>query len=77
MSRRAILDHYSWADGHCFQHPQKGTLPTATLTTLRPVGGDPVEVRACEVCVVTLEEARARRAAQLNQEYEPGQLGLP
>ncbi|MEU3360713.1 hypothetical protein [Streptomyces albidoflavus] len=52
-------------------------MATTALKTLRPVGGDPVEVRACEACVVKLEAAREERAARLGEEYEPGRLGLP
>ncbi|MFE1125928.1 hypothetical protein ACFW6R_04680 [Streptomyces albidoflavus] len=77
MSRRAILDHYTWASGSCFRHPREGALVTAALKTLHPAGGDPVEVRACEDCVLELEAAREELAARLGKKYEPGRLGLP
>ncbi|MFI8119163.1 hypothetical protein ACIF8Q_07605 [Streptomyces albidoflavus] len=50
---------------------------TAGLKTLHPAGGDPVEVRACEDCVLELEAAREELAARLGEKYEPGRLGLP
>ncbi|MFJ7111832.1 hypothetical protein ACIQW4_01460 [Streptomyces albogriseolus] len=62
MDRLQILALYDWADGACFRHPCKGTVPTAVVGVLHPPAVGEREVRACAECVIALEEERRERA---------------
>jgi hypothetical protein len=59
MDRQQILDLYTWDDGVCFRHPSKGEVATAHVETIRPPAGGIQDVRACEECVLAMEEERA------------------
>lgn len=73
--RQQILDLYNWDDGVCFRHPSRGNVPTAVVGVVRPREGGEREVRACEECVIAIEDARRETAARSGSEYEPGRLG--
>jgi hypothetical protein len=75
MDKQQILDLYDWADGVCFRHPGKGTVPTAVVKELHPEGVGTYEVRACGDCVIALEDIRRESAARAGREYEPGRIG--
>lgn len=74
MDRQQILDLYSWELGVCFRHPGKGQVPTTHVETIRPAGGGMYDVRACEDCVVEMEEQRAGVARRQGRQYQPGAL---
>jgi hypothetical protein len=74
MNRQEILDLYDWDDGVCFRHPGKGEVPTAHVKTVRPAAGGIQDIRACEECVVAMEEGRRRAAARKGVVYRPGEL---
>jgi hypothetical protein len=59
MDRQQILDLYEWQLGTCFRHPCKGEVPTAHIETIRPPAGGIQDIRACEECVLSMEEDRA------------------
>ena len=75
MDPEQILDLYEWADGLCFRHPSKGEVPTATVGVIHPREDGEREVRACEACVLNMEDIRREEAARSGGEYEPGHLG--
>lgn len=75
MDRQQILDLYDWADGVCFRHPGKGTVPTTVVGTLHPPAVGEREVRACTECVIGMEDIRREQAARAGIEYCPGQIG--
>jgi hypothetical protein len=75
MDRQQILDLYEWAPGVCFRHPDKGELPTAVVGTIHPREDGEHEVRACNDCVIGMEDIRREEAARSGSEYEPGHLG--
>jgi hypothetical protein len=75
MDRQQILDLYEWAPGVCFRHPDKGELPTAVVGTIHPREDGEREVRACNDCVIGMEDIRREEAARSGSEYEPGHLG--
>jgi hypothetical protein len=75
MERQQILDLYEWTSGTCFRHPAKGTIPTAVVGVIHPREDGKREVRACEECVLNLEDIRREDAARAGSEYEPGRLG--
>lgn len=60
MNRQQILDLYDWETGVCFRHPAKGPVLTAHIATVRPAAGGLQDLRACEDCVVAMEERRAQ-----------------
>jgi hypothetical protein len=74
MDRKQILDLYQWEPGTCFRHPARGVVATAVVGVIRPEGGER-EVRACEECVLVMEDIRREEAARSGGEYEPGHLG--
>jgi len=76
MDKQQILDLYDWADGVCFRHPGKGTVPTAVVGTLHPPAVGEREVRGCAECVITMEDIRREQAARTGGEYRPGCLGV-
>jgi hypothetical protein len=75
MDRQQILDLYDWEEGVCFRHPAKGAVPTAHVKTIHPRGGADEEVRACEDCVVQMEQERWVAASREGVDYEPGHAG--
>ena len=75
MDRQEILDLYDWAPGACFRHPDRGEVPTTVVKVLHPRDDGRHEVRACEDCVIAIEDARREMAAREGQEYEPGHAG--
>lgn len=75
MNRQQILDLYDWQTGICFRHPAKGEVPTAVVGVVHPRQAGERDVRACEECVITLEDIRREDAARRGSEYEPGHLG--
>lgn len=75
MDRQQILDRYEWRPGTCFRHPSDGQVPTAHVKTIRPRVGPEEEVRACEDCVVQMEQERWVEAGREGVPYEPGHAG--
>lgn len=75
MDRQQILDLYDWDDGFCFRHPGKGIVPTAVVGVIHPSDEGDREVRACEDCVITMEDIRREQAARTGGAYEPGHVG--
>ncbi|WP_409469036.1 hypothetical protein [Streptomyces sp. HC307] len=74
MDRQQILDLYEWDDGVCFRHPSKGEVLTAHVKTIRPPAGGIQDVRACQECVMAMEEERRSVAARRGAPYSPGGL---
>lgn len=64
MDRQQILASHDWEPGVCFRHPAKGEVLTAHVETIRPPGGGIQDIRACEECVVAMEEERQAAAAR-------------
>ena len=75
MDRQQILDLYDWAPGICYRHPDRGRVPTALVKVLHPRDVQDREVRACEDCVIAIEDARRETAARSGDVYEPGHVG--
>lgn len=75
MDREQILDLYEWHPGICFRHPGRGEVPTAVVGVVHPREDGEREVRACEECVVMMEDIRREDAARSGSGYEPGHLG--
>jgi hypothetical protein len=75
MERQQILDLYEWDDGVCFRHPNRGMIPTACVKVLHPRGVGQHEVRACDDCVIGMEDIRREAAARAGSKYEPGHIG--
>jgi hypothetical protein len=75
MERQQILDLYEWDEGLCFRHPERGPIRTACVKVLRPRGAGQHEVRACEDCVIGMEDIRREAAARAGSKYEPGHVG--
>ncbi|MFM9589946.1 hypothetical protein ACKI1J_14505 [Streptomyces scabiei] len=75
MDRQQILDLYRWEPDICFRHPCKGEVMTAPIGSIHPRGGAAREVRACQDCVIAMEDIRRESAARAGGEYAPGQLG--
>lgn len=69
MDRQQILDSRDWEPGICFRHPCKGEVPTAHVETIRPPAGGIQDIRACEECVLAMEEER--EAARLRLAERP------
>lgn len=74
MDRREILALYEWAIGDCFRCARTGVLTTRFCELDTPIG-DCYALRACESCILQLEEERRRYADRHGCEYEPGRLG--
>ncbi|MGW4784256.1 hypothetical protein [Streptomyces sp. NPDC004230] len=73
MDDQQILKLYDWSDaGICFRHPGKGRVPTTPIWTVRPAAGGVRDVRACEECVIAIEDMRRRTAERMGRKYEPG-----
>lgn len=75
MDRQQILTLYRWATGLCFRHPMKGEVPTAHVKTVHPRAGSNEELRACEECVLQMEQERWAAASHDGVEYTPGHVG--
>jgi hypothetical protein len=75
MERQQILDLYTWDEGVCFRHPGDGPVPTTPVKILRPRGAGQHEVRACEDCLIAMEDIRREAARRSGSEYEPGHVG--
>jgi hypothetical protein len=75
MDRQQILSLYEWRLGVCFRHPCKGEVPTAHVKTIHPRVGDDEEIRACEECVIEMEQELWATAAREGVRYEPGHAG--
>lgn len=75
MDRDEILALYEWQPGACFRHPSKGEVPTAVVGVFHPREGGERAVRACEDCVIAMEDIRREKAARAGSKYEPGRLG--
>ena len=74
MDRQQILDLYDWTDGICFRHPSKGVVPTTTVGVVHPADVQDRPVRACEECVIAMEDIRREAAARAGGGYKPGRL---
>ncbi|MFF4791789.1 hypothetical protein ACFY2M_18970 [Streptomyces sp. NPDC001276] len=75
MERHRILELYDWTPGVCFRHPRHGEVPTTVVRVLRPRAGGQEEVRACEDCVIKLEQERQAAASDVGAPYRPGHAG--
>ncbi|MEV4783945.1 hypothetical protein AB0K53_00575 [Streptomyces tuirus] len=75
MERQQILDLYEWSSGVCFRHPERGPVATVCVKTIRPRGVGQHEVRACEDCLIAMEDIRREAARRAGSEYEPGRVG--
>lgn len=75
MERQQILDLYEWSPGVCFRHPDRGAVNTIVVKTLHPRDDGRHEVRACEDCVIAMEDIRREAARRAGSEYEPGHVG--
>jgi len=64
MDRQQILNLYTWEQGICFQHPSKGTVPTAVVGVIHPREDGEKQVRGCEECVIALGEMRHQAEAR-------------
>ena len=76
VDHQQILKLYAWEQGICFRHPAKGAVPTTHVWTVRPPAGGIQDIRACEECVVSMEEQRKRTAERLGRPYTPGGLAV-
>lgn len=75
MDRQQTLGLYTWRPATCFRHPEKGIVDTTIVGVVHPRDNGEWEVRACEECVVQMEDIRREEAARSGSEYEPGRLG--
>ena len=75
MNRQQILDLYAWEPGVCFRHPAEGEQLTTAVGAIHPRDDGRREVRACERCVVAMEDIRREGAVRAGRQYEPGRLG--
>ncbi|MEU6960329.1 hypothetical protein [Streptomyces chrestomyceticus] len=77
MTRSAyVLNLYQWADGDCFRCASRSVLTTLLGEVLAPIG-DVYQIRACQTCVLAMEEERRRHAQRHGLPYRPGGLGGP
>lgn len=76
MNRQQILDLYEWRPGTCFQHPRRGRVLTAAVGVIHRRSGAEYEVRACEDCLIAMEEARREAAKRTGGEYRPGCISV-
>ena len=75
MDRQQILNLYQWQPGICFRHHARGEVLTARVKTIHPRCGHEEEVRACQDCVLEMEQERWAAAGRLGVDYEPGHAG--
>ena len=76
MDRDQILSLYAWDEGICFRHPGKGVTATTVVKRIRTRDEAEYEVRACEECLIGLEDIRREEAARSGSEFEPGHAGV-
>ncbi|MEV7364222.1 hypothetical protein [Streptomyces sp. NPDC091299] len=74
MDSEQILKLYDWDDGICFRHRGRDEVPTTLVWTVRPAAGGIKDVRACEECVLIMEDTRRRAAERMGTNYEPGHV---
>lgn len=77
MERQQILNLYEWRPGTCFRHPDRGVTHTTLVKIIQPRDHGPHEIRACEDCVILMEDVRREAAARSGSEYRPGHAGEP
>ncbi|MGW5173078.1 hypothetical protein ACWERY_01765 [Streptomyces sp. NPDC004082] len=77
MDRTQILDLYEWEPGTCFRHPSMGEALTAHVKTVHPRRGGAEDVRACQPCILDMEQEREAVARAEDLDYEPGHVGEP
>ena len=77
MNPQQILGLYSWEQGSCFRHPAEGSMQTTVVVELRPRSGPAELVRACQRCVLSMEDERRQLAREMGYDYEPGHAGGP
>ncbi|MGW5197394.1 hypothetical protein [Streptomyces spiralis] len=75
MERQQILGLYQWSVGVCFRHPEKGAVLTTVISVIQPRVGGKEDVRACEECVIVLEQDRWVEARREGVAYRPGHAG--
>ncbi|MEH0417769.1 hypothetical protein [Streptomyces sp. B21-083] len=75
MDRQHILDLYEWRPAICFRHPGRGVIDTTVVKTIHPRDDDDREVRACQECVMAMEDMQREAAARSGSDYEPGRVG--
>jgi hypothetical protein len=75
MDRCQILDLYQWGTGVCVRHPTVGPVDTARAGVIHVQGGEEVEVRVCQDCMLALEEEAAAVARRKGWRYRPGLVG--
>lgn len=73
--RDEILALYDWSAGGCFRCATVDT-PTTLIDAINTRCGDSYEVRACQQCVLAIEEERSTYAARTGGSYTPGRLGV-
>lgn len=73
MRAEDILNLYEWVPGPCFQCARTD-VDTAVVAVLHPVSSPPQPVRACQVCLLLLEEERRVAADRAGEPYEPGRI---
>lgn len=77
MTRVAhVLNYYQWAVGDCFRCASRHLLTTPMGEIPTPIG-DTYQIRACQPCVLEMEEERRRHTARRGLRYQPGMLGQP
>lgn len=74
MDREDVLNRYVWTSGSCFRCARLGVLVTDLDLIQTPAGATYV-IRACQECVLALEDERQRAARRAQRTYEPGGLG--
>ncbi|MCX5144656.1 hypothetical protein [Streptomyces sp. NBC_00338] len=77
MDSQQILGLYTWKRGACFRHPEAGEVDTTVVQELHTRGGDVEGIRACQACILAMEERRRGLAAEAGVAYEPGHAGAP
>lgn len=74
MTPDAILALYEWQIGSCFRCASSD-VHTTHLDQIATPAGQTYELRACGVCVLTMERERFFYAKRRGLEYRPGSLG--
>lgn len=75
MDRQQTLGLYTWRPANCFRHPEKGIVDTTIVGVVHPRDNGEWEVRACEECVMQMEQERWVEAGREGVPYEPGHAG--
>lgn len=71
-----VLNLYRWDAGDCFRCASRDVSTTFLDEVLTPIG-DTYLIKACQSCVLEMEEERRRHAARRGVPYRPGALGHP